>query len=148
MIIDQLKNVSMYYPLSPRLERALRYLEVMDLEQLELGQYEIAGESVFAMVQEYDSKPMEEGFWEAHRKYIDVQYVVSGTEKIGYTSIEGLRAGDYDEEKDFVKLEGEGDFLEMQAGTFMILAPQDAHMPGMAIEQLQPVKKIVVKVKI
>lgn len=148
MIIDQLKNASMYYPISPRLERGLRYLEVMDLGQLASGQYEVAGESVFALVQEYDSKPMEEGFWEAHRKYIDVQYVVSGTEKMGYASIEGLRAGDYDEEKDFVKLEGEGEFLVMQAGTFVILAPQDAHMPGMAIEQPQPVKKVVVKVRI
>ena len=146
MIIDQLKNAAMYYGIGPRLERALRFLNFMDLENAAPGRHEIAGEQVFAMVQEYDSKRREEGFWEAHRKYIDVQYVVSGVEKMGYASIDGLQAGEYDEEKDFVGFEGEGEFLVMSAGTFMILGPQDAHMPGMAVDEPQPVKKVVVKV--
>lgn len=146
MIIDQLENAAMYYGIGPRLERALRFLNFMDLEKAASGRHEIAGEQVFAMVQEYDSKRKEEGFWEAHRKYIDVQYVVSGVEKMGYAPVDSLRAGEYDGEKDFVKLEGEGEFLEMPAGTFMILGPQGAHMPGMAVDEPQPVKKVVVKV--
>ena len=148
MIIDQLKNASMYYAVSPRLERALRYLEMMDLEGLAPDRYEIAGDQVFAMVQEYDSKRMEEGLCEAHRNYIDVQYVVSGAEKMGYAATDKLTAGEYDGEKDFLPLEGEGEFLELTAGTFVILGPQDAHMPGMAIAEPTPVKKVVVKVLI
>ena len=50
--------------------------------------------------------------------------------------------------KDFIKLEGEGEFLRLDAGTFVILAPQDAHMPGMAVDEPAPVKKVVVKVLI
>lgn len=148
MIIDKLSNASMYYALSPRLERALRFLEVLDPATAATGRHEIAGEQVFALVQEYDSKPMAEGFWEAHRLYMDVQYVASGVEQIGYAHVDSLHSGEYDAAKDFLPLSGEGQFLQVSAGFFMILGPQDAHMPGMAAGESVPVKKIVVKVRI
>ena len=147
MIIDQLKNASMYFGLGPRVEAALRYLQGTDFEQVEPGRYEIDGDRVFALVQEYESKPKEEGFWEAHRQYVDVQYVASGAEHMGYAPAERLQAGVYDAEKDFLKLDGDGEFLKVRAGSFVILAPQDAHMPGTAITAPQPVKKVVVKVR-
>ena len=148
MIVDQLKNAATYYPLNPRLERALRYLEFMDLEKLAPGRYEISGDQVFALVQEYHTKPMDQGFWEAHQKYIDVQYVVTGIERMGYACVDRMRLIEYNEEKDFARLEGEGVFLKVPAGTFLIMAPQDAHMPGMALDQPAPVKKVVVKVRV
>jgi YhcH/YjgK/YiaL family protein len=148
LIIDTLNNATMYYALGPRLERALRFLQVLDPAQVTLGRHEIAGEQVYALVQEYDSKPLEEGFWEAHRSYLDVQYVASGVERIGYAALGSLQAGEYDAEKDFVKLEGEGQLITVPAGTFVILAPQDAHMPGMAADGPEPVMKVVVKVQV
>jgi YhcH/YjgK/YiaL family protein len=93
---------------------------------------------------------MEKGRWEAHRKYIDVQYVHRGAELFGYASLRELKAGSYDEAKDFLSLQGGemGDFFRVGEGTFVVLFPQDGHMPGMAISTPQPVKKFVVKVAI
>lgn len=148
MIVDRLENAALYYSLGPRLERALRYLQVTDAGQLAPGRREIAGEQIFALVQEYSSKRWGEGFWEAHRKYLDVQYVVAGVERMGYAPAQSLRTVEENLEKDFLKLEGDGSFVVLPAGSFAILMPQDAHMPGMAVDQPEPVKKIVVKVQV
>jgi YhcH/YjgK/YiaL family protein len=148
MVIDELKNAEQYYGLGARIEAALRYLQKTDFTQVAPDRYDIEGDDVFALVQEYDSKPKSEGFWEAHHQYLDVQYVTSGAEHMGYVPAKELQAGEYDEEKDFYKLEGEGEFFTLRAGYFAVLKPQDAHMPGMAIATPQAVKKVVVKVRV
>ena len=148
MIIDQLQNAEQYYGLGTGIEAALRYLQQTDFKDVAPERYDIDGDRVYAMVQEYDAKPKAEGFWEAHRKYLDVQYVAAGVEHMGYAAAATLQAGPYEEDKDFIKLEGDGEFFLLREGYFCILAPQDAHMPGMAVEQSTPVKKGVVKVEI
>jgi YhcH/YjgK/YiaL family protein len=148
MIIDQLKNASQYFGTHPRLESAFKYLRNTDLGKIEAGRYEIQGADLFVLVQNYDSKAREKGRWEAHRKYIDIQYVYKGTELIGYANIDALQAGTYDDAKDFWEFKGNGDFLKVAAGTFLVLFPQDGHMPGIAVSGSEPVKKIVVKVRV
>lgn len=147
MIIDHLKHASQYLGGDKRLSAALRYLQDTDLASVPPGKYEIDGSDVFAIVQEYDSKPKEKGYWEAHRQYIDVQYVARGAELMGYAHLDRLKSGQYDETRDFLPLEGEGNFFEVREGTFVILSSQDAHMPGIAVTVPQPVKKVVVKVR-
>jgi len=147
MIIDQLQNAEQYYGLGTGIEAALRYLQQTDFKNVAPERYDIDGDRVYAMVQEYDAKPKAEGFWEAHRKYLDVQYVAAGVEHMGYAAVATLQAGPYEEDKDFIKLEGDGEFFLLREGYFCILAPQDAHMPGMAVGQSAPVKKVVVKVE-
>jgi len=148
MIIDRMKNAAMYFGVNKRMEMAFHYLQTTDLTKVDPGRYEIDGHKVYALVQQYETKTKDKGRWEAHRKYIDVQYLWEGAELFGYSYLENLRFIGYDENKDFLTLEGEGDYLTMQAGTFIILAPQDAHMPGIAISAPQPVKKVVVKVAV
>jgi YhcH/YjgK/YiaL family protein len=148
MIIDQLKNASFYSGLHKGLDTAFHYLQNTDLSKIAPGKYEIDGSNVYALVQEYETKPKEKGRWEAHRRYMDVQYVFKGVEKIGYANLEQLKAVEYDEAKDFLALSGEGDFFVVREGTFVILAPQDGHMPGIAVAGPQFVKKIVVKVRV
>ena len=147
MIIDQLQNAEQYYGLGTGIEAALRYLQQTDFKNVAPERYDIDGDRVYAMVQEYDAKPKAEGFWEAHRKYLDVQYVAAGVEHMGYAAAATLQAWPYEEDKDFIKLEGDGEFFLLREGYFCILAPQDAHMPGMAVGQSAPVKKVVVKVE-
>ena len=147
MIIDQLQNAEQYYGLGTGIEAALRYLQQTDFKNVAPERYDIDGDRVYAMVQEYDAKPKAEGFWEAHRKYLDVQYVAAGVEHMGYAAAATLQGGPYEEDKDFIKLEGDGEFFLLREGYFCILAPQDAHMPGMAVGQSAPVKKVVVKVE-
>jgi YhcH/YjgK/YiaL family protein len=150
MIIDRLEKASLYQGVHKRLAMAFDYLQKTDLEKVEPGTREIDGRKVYVMVQQYETKPMEKGRWEAHRKYIDVQYVHRGAERFGYANVLDLKPGNYDEAKDFLSLEGEGrgDFFLVRQGTFVILFPQDGHMPGMAVSTPQPVKKFVVKVAI
>ena len=150
MIIDRLEKASLYQGVHKRLAVAFDYLQKTDLEKVEPGTREIDGRKVYVMVQQYETKPMEKGRWEAHRKYIDVQYVHRGAERFGYANVLDLKPGNYDEAKDFLSLEGEGkgDFFLVRQGTFVILFPQDGHMPGMAVSLPQPVRKFVVKVGI
>ena len=146
MIIDQLKNAALYFGTHFRMEEALRYLQKTDFSKVEPGKYEIDEANIFALIQQYDTKAKEKGRWEAHRKYIDVQYVFSGTELFGYHDLGLMQSVAYDEAKDFHELKGSGDFLRVPAGMFLVLFPHDAHMPGISVSAPQPVKKIVVKV--
>ena len=147
MIIDELKNAAEYYELGDRIEIALKYLAATDFLALDPGRYEIDGENIFAIVESYNSKPMEAGFWEAHIKHLDVQFVAAGEERLGYAPVTGLKPNPYDEERDFYKLEGTGDFVTLRAGQFAILKPLDAHMPGIFVNEPSPVKKVVVKIR-
>ena len=160
MIVDQIENVnsSFYvgllrqhggsFKLADRLALGLDFLQTGNVRELMPSRIELDGDKVFAMIQHYDTKPKDQGFWEAHRKYIDIQYVVEGQELMGYAGFSHLQAGEYDAEKDFILLKGEGSFVFMKAGTFVILAPQDAHMPQIAVDTPQPVKKVVIKVAV
>ena len=159
MIIDRLQNVqSGFYPallsaedesgLAQRLSAGFDYLQTVDAANLEPGRVEVDGDQVFALVQEYSTKPMDEGRWEAHVKYIDIQYLASGEEQVGYANVNDLTMGDYDEAKDRYIPQGEGSFIRLSAGMFGLFMPEDAHMPNMAVDQPQPVKKIVVKVAV
>jgi YhcH/YjgK/YiaL family protein len=146
MIIDSISNSHLYDALHPRIERAFDYIHHTDLSNINVGRYEIDGGNIYAMVQQYDTKPKEAGTWEAHRLYMDLQYVIQGAEKIGYANLGRLAQGEYDASRDFLPLHGEGDFLTLKDGDFVILMPDDAHMPGIAVDALLPVKKLVIKI--
>ena len=148
MIIDRLENSHLYSALHMRIKTAFDCLQKTDFSVLPAGKYEIDGLNLYAMLQQYDTKPKSQGVWEAHRRYIDLQAVLQGTEILGYANIARLTPGAYDPAKDFLPLSGEGDFLTFQSDSFVLLFPEDAHMPGIAAGLPQPVKKIVVKIAV
>ena len=148
MIIDQIPNSHLYYSLHAGIKPAFDFLLRTDPSSLSIGRYEMDGEALYAMVQQYTTKPEEQGSWEAHRRYMDLQVVIQGIEQIGYANINSLAQGVYDTAKDFLPLHGAGDFMTLQNGNFTLLLPQDAHMPGIAVDSPTPVKKIVVKIRI
>jgi YhcH/YjgK/YiaL family protein len=148
MIIDRLSNASLYYTINPKFKRAFEYIDSIDAAAIPAGKYEIDGTAMYALIQEYNTKLKELGFWEAHRHYIDLQYMVQGTEGIGYANIHHLQQGEYDAKKDFLPLFGEGDLVALKSGSFVLLLPEDAHMPGMAIGTPAPIRKVVVKIAI
>jgi len=148
VITDTLNNASLYAGLSPRLVRAFDYLRGVEAHGADSGTYEVDGRLVCAIVQEYATLERADGAWEAHRRHIDLQYVVSGTERIGYARTDRMSPGRYDEERDLLPLTGEGDFLTLGPGDFMVLFPGDAHMPRIAVAGPQLVRKIVVKIAV
>lgn len=148
MIIDEICKADEYFDLSEGIRTALRFLQETDMDALEPGRHTVDGDRVFAIVESYQTKPMADGFWEAHLKHLDVQYVISGEEQIGYAPVSSMVAEPYDEDRDFYKLKGNGNFVTLRPGMFALLKPQDAHMPGISIQESQQVKKIVIKVRI
>ena len=81
MILDTLEQSSTYEAISPRLVKAFNFLRQMS-DQFPLGRHEIDGDDVYAMVQSFATTPVETRKYEAHRQYIDVQYLITGREVI------------------------------------------------------------------
>lgn len=148
MIADTLRNAHLYRDLSPRIAMALTFLRSADLAGTGVGTIEIEGPRVYAIFQEYETLPLPLGAWEAHRQYIDLQCVVAGTERIGYANAGRLTPGAYDPTRDFQPLSGEGDYLTLGPRDFMLLFPEDAHMPRIAAGAPAPVRKVVVKIAV
>jgi YhcH/YjgK/YiaL family protein len=149
MIIDQLTNLEQYRGLPSRLVRALEFLRDTDVLSLALGRHDLDGDRLFALVQEYPTKPVAECRWEAHRRYCDVQFVARGVERIGVVNIERMRVDQpYDSDRDVAFFAGEGDFITLHAGAFAIFAPQDVHMPCLTVGESQPIRKIVLKAEL
>ncbi|MBR5153148.1 MAG: YhcH/YjgK/YiaL family protein [Clostridia bacterium] len=149
MIFDVLSHGSQYYSLHKDLREAFNFIQKAVKEELPVGRYDIDGTDAFAIVQEYMAKPEEEGRWEAHRKYIDLQYIVSGKERMDVTAGEpGAVTEDYDQEKDVIFYEDCADVVSAIVAEegFGIFFPHDIHKPSLAIDGIPvPVKKIVVK---
>ena len=149
MLIDHIRCAGAYTGMGSGIAQALAFLASAPLATLAPGRHAITGDRVFALVQDYLTKPPDAGVWEAHRRYIDVQYVVSGAERLGYAPLDRLTVTQpYDEAKDLVLLAGEGDRVTATAGTFVVFFPHDAHMPGLALGGPAPVRKVVVKVAV
>lgn len=148
MIVDHLGNADRYVALGPLFKQAFDFLRTTDLKTLETGRYPLAGDALFALVQVYTTKPASEGFWEAHRRYIDLQFIVQGIERIGYAPLHRMQLASHDEQRDLSVLNGEGDLLTLTEHCFMFLWPEDAHMPGLQTDQSEPVRKIVFKIAV
>jgi YhcH/YjgK/YiaL family protein len=149
MILDTLANRHLYSGLNPRIVTALDYLARTDLSRIECGKHTIDGSALFLLAQEYETRPMEACNWEAHHRYIDVQFVMKGTERMGYSPLSRLTVKEpYSEEKDFALFAGNGDFFDVHEGMFVIFMPDDAHMPGVRSASSTHVRKMVLKVLI
>ena len=147
MIIDSIKNCDMYTQTDENLRKGFEFIKSYLKNPLEAGRYEIDGDKVYAMVQEYETKVP--GKFEAHKKYTDIQYLVSGKELIGYANVSSLTPETaYDAEKDFMLFERKNGTTELilEGGMFAVFYPEDGHMPGCMVEKAENVVKIVVKV--
>ncbi len=117
----------------------------------ESGRVELA-DGMFAIEQVYRSKPRAEGFFESHRKYIDIQVVLAGEELMEVAEIGHLPVKTpFDADRDVIIY---GDFagasvLRFRAGEAGVYFPADGHMPGlMGASGSQLVRKTVGKVPV
>ena len=149
MIVDKIENANLYKNLGERIKKSFDYIKQTDLKNLMPGRYDIDGDNIFALISEYQTKTEAEGKLEAHRKYIDVQYVIKGEELMGYAPLgDQLILEPYKEENDIIFYKGEKVFIKASEGMFAIFFPEDVHMPGIKVEKKSPVKKLVIKVKV
>jgi len=148
MVKDLLSLSHRYRSLGPRFVKAFDYAKVTDFAAMPDGTYPVEGDEVRALVQRYTTKPASEGRWEAHRAHIDLQMVVTGEESVGVAPIGRLVAEPYNAERDLLWLTGEGDRVTLRPGEFVLLWPEDGHMPSMAIDAPVPVLKVVFKIAV
>ena len=146
MVKDLLSLSDRYRSLGPRFAQAFDYAKATDFAAMPDGTYPVGGDVPRVLVQRYTTKLPHEGRWEAHRTHIDLQFVLSGEEHVGVAPIGRLVAEPYDAEKDIMWLTGEGDRVTLRPGDFVLLWPEDAHMPAMAIDTPMSVLKVVIKI--
>lgn len=149
MIYGKLSDVINYKNLDPKLQSKCNFLKDTDFSQYGPGRHEIE-EDLFFFVNEYETKEVEECFWEAHRKYLDFHFILEGTEKIAVDHIERQKVKeDYNEEKDAIFFNGDvHSVVTMRPGDVMICYPEDSHMTAILAGKKEKVRKIVLKVKL
>ena len=131
-----------------RIKQIVNHIKSMDFEAIEDGRLEFS-DGIWANLQTYTTK--EDALFEAHRKYIDIQYIISGQEKIGVCEYAKCKTNiPYDSEKDIEFLDYENDFeyINMTPKDFLVLFPKDAHKPSISISEKVKVRKLVVKVPV
>jgi len=151
MITGKLEQWSTYFPKDSDLYAGIEFILKKLNADIQDGRHEIKGDDIYAMVQSYITDSQENKKLESHKRYIDIQYIASGKEVVGWLPIEGLKImAPYSEEKDVVfyhPKEGISQ-LVLTSGMFVVFYPEDAHRPGCFLDKPEPVRKIVVKVKI
>lgn len=148
MITDVLQNAWRYEGLNEKFKKAFEYLRTTDFSAVGKGKYEIDGQQIFAIVNEFETKDKSDCELEAHKKHIDIQYVVRGTEMFGYTPFTGqIPVVDYSETRDVAFYKDAVSYIKLEAGMFIVFFPSDLHQPEVREFEPVTVKKVVVKIR-
>lgn len=133
------------------IQTALQYLKDHDFTNMETGVYEIRGKEIYAQVMDAVTGPAEEKRPEVHEKYIDVQFLAAGKERLGFTPDTGkYEVAERLEEKDLIfykSVDNEG-YIEATPGCYSIFFPEDVHRPAVAAGEPMAIRKVVVKVSV
>lgn len=154
MILDRLENYTNYLGEHQALRHAFAHLAQLAANPTPaVGRSETAEDGTYFMVQQYQTKAIQQGFWESHREYIDIHYMVAGHERIGFANRNSLITAEYHPEKDFQAYDEARsvmyNVLDVLPGQFVLFYPEDVHMPGLfGSDGAQEVTKIVFKVKV
>jgi beta-galactosidase beta subunit len=175
MILDTIDNAHLYIGLNAGFAKAFEILKDKTLAKKEDGKYPVDGEKIYNTIQRYTTKPVfsrrrngdamlsphscggghceavGRSNLEAHRKYIDIQFLLSGVELLGYAPLKGLPfAEEYNHQKDiaFFHTPDEITKVKLEPGLFGILFPDDAHLPACQLVGPTEVRKVVIKVRL
>lgn len=151
MIVDDISKIERYERIYPLLGKAVPFMKKAWKESLEPGIYEIEGNQIYAVIQQYETQPADCLVWEYHEKYLDIQLVLDGEEEICWTPRKELiDQSAYDEENDCVTADGchSCSRIIMKASQFAVFEPDDAHKPKCMYRGPGTVKKMVAKILI
>lgn len=148
MVIDNISNIKTYQSLHKDFEKVFSFLKGLT-KDAPVGTTVLDEDNVWANVIEVQELPQNVRLFEAHRKFIDIHYILMGEEKFGYANIESLKTKQpYNAVDDYELLEGEINAIFLKAGDFMITFPEDAHIPDYEKINDDKLVRVVVKVKI
>ncbi len=151
MIFDNLSEWRQYAAISPRFQKAFAYLEKFD-DTIATGRYDLDGDNLYALVQKYTTKGLDGRLYEAHRQYLDIQYVHTGRETILWAPLAALtnvnKPYDAKTEAALFGLVPNGFAINLTNRQFTVLFPGDGHVPCTIWDAPSDVTKVVVKVRI
>lgn len=146
ILVDTIEQAEKYYELHPAFKEAFEFLKQRTLADLPVGRNEINGDQLFCLVAKDMGRSRDEAKLEAHRKYIDIQYIISGTDEMGWIPTANCDSIDtsYDLNNDIEFFKDDPQtWTKVPAGSFAIFYPEDAHAPMVGTEEIH---KVVVKV--
>ena len=146
MIVCPWKEIGRYAAVIPGLEEAVK--AVSELTDLTPRTVPLSGRNKI-LVQEGTTKPWEGAKLEAHRNYLDIQYILEGQEVVGWAPTDTLTPdGPFNEEKDKGMYVGHNQPTVIEAGWCYVVFPEDAHAPGTHLEQPNSFRKLVIKLEV
>lgn len=151
MIIDNIKNCEKYYNIHPSFKAAFEQLKALTAES-ETGRYTVDGDAIFVNHAAYTTKKHDECKFENHKRYVDIQYVLSGAERIDLIDADKLTVTE-DKYADsdiafFANADGQTS-VTLQAGDFVLIFADEAHRPCMAADNKpSAVVKAVAKIRL
>ncbi len=146
MILAKLKDARDYRGIHPRLDAALDLLTEEYLKGVETMQRNLEGDALYVTRFDYETVPVEESFFESHRRYLDIHVMVKGCERVDISHPDGLT--EFTQKGDFWGYHGEAEqSLILKPGDFLVVFPGDAHRLKIHVNgQPEPVSKVVFKV--
>ena len=148
MILDTLANAGRYAAMHPLFARAFEFLQGTDLKLLAPGKHAVQGEQIFAIVEACAGRTRAEAKLECHRRYIDIQLVLEGTDEMGWKPLAECEepATGYNAARDIRFFnDAPASWIVTPPGAFCLFFPDDAHAPLVSAGMI---RKVVVKIAV
>ena len=145
MILDKLSQAKAYRGIHPRLDAALDRLDEGFLSTVGPETQQLEGDALYVTRFTYDTLPLEDTFFEAHRRYLDIHLMMEGEERVDVASPQGLTL--FEQKGDFYAYRGQAEqSLVLRPGSFLVVFPEDAHRIKIQVDGPKTVSKVVFKV--
>ena len=149
MVFGNIRDRKDFSWLEPVIGKCFDYAAANDLLSYEKGSHPIDGDELFVNIVEYETTTPENRFWEAHRQYLDLHFMLRGPEQIDVNFIDNMEQKEFVEKDDFLPLEGDPNSrVVLNAGDFLLCYPADAHRTAVQVAAPAAIKKAIFKIRI
>lgn len=149
MVFGNVQDLEAFSWLESQVLKCFDYAKENDLISYKKGSHPIEGEDLFVNIVEYETTTPENRFWEAHRQYLDLHFMLRGPEQIDVNFIQNMEQKEFVEKDDFLPLEGEpNSHVVLNAGDFLLCYPADAHRTAVQVGAPATIKKAIFKIRI
>lgn len=149
MVFGNIRDLKDFAYLEEEILKCFEYAKTHALIDYEKGSHEIEGDDLFVNIVEYETTEAENRFWEAHRQYLDLHFMLRGPEQIDVNFIDNMEQQEFVEKDDFLPLVGEpNSHVVLNEGDFLLCYPKDAHRTAVRVENPVTIKKAIFKIRI
>lgn len=149
MVFGNIRDLDAFGFLAEDIRRCFDYARENDLLSYEKGSHPIDGDDLFVNIVEYETTTPENRFWEAHRQYLDLHFMLRGPEQIDVNFIDNMAQKEFVEKDDFLPLEGDpNSHVVLNEGDFLLCYPADAHRTAVQVGSPAVIKKAIFKIRI